>query len=321
LKLRALIPAALGLACMLYLFMHVGPEAVFAAAVGVGWGGFAILCLYAVGLFLILGAAWRVLLPSSPNTLWILVGARMIRDAAAEVLPFSQLGGIVLGTRAAILHGIPHSLVLASAIVDVTTEMLAQIVYIALGVVIFGVRAPRIDFAASLTRGLVLGLVAAMVGGGVFLALQRHHRWISQRVAARLFRGTGAAAVTAALDDTYRSAARVGVSTALHFAGWIASALGAWMAFRLIGARADLISVVALESLVCASRSMGFLIPHALGVQEAAYAVLSPLLGIGAEYGIAVSFLKRGRDIAIGVPILLIWQAIEGRRVLGQMRP
>jgi glycosyltransferase 2 family protein len=51
-------------------------------------------------------------------------------------------------------------------------------------------------------------------------------------------------------------------------------------------------------------------------VQEAAYAVLSPLFGIGADIGLAVSLLKRARDIAVGVPILLIWQAVEGRRAL-----
>ncbi len=53
-----------------------------------------------------------------------------------------------------------------------------------------------------------------------------------------------------------------------------------------------------------------------LGVQEAAYAVLAPLFGIGAEFGLAVSLLKRARDIAVGVPILAIWQAVEGRRAI-----
>jgi len=60
-----------------------------------------------------------------------------------DVLPFSQLGGIVLGARAAILHGIPDPLVYASTIVDVTTEMLAQIAYVALGILILDLRARR----------------------------------------------------------------------------------------------------------------------------------------------------------------------------------
>jgi hypothetical protein len=36
--------------------------------------------------------------------------------------------------------------------------------------------------------------------------------------------------------------------------------------------------------------------------------------------GLAVSLLKRARDIAVGVPILLMWQAAEGRRALA-VRP
>jgi hypothetical protein len=106
------------------------------------------------------------------------------------------------------------------------------------------------------------------------------------------------------------------LSVMIHFAGWIASAIGAWIAFHLIGANLDLAAVVAMEALVCAARSAGSLIPNALGVQEAAYAVLAPLFGIGAEFGLAVSLLKRARDMAIGVPILLIWQAAESRHAL-----
>jgi hypothetical protein len=100
----------------------------------------------------------------------------------------------------------------------------------------------------------------------------------------------------------------------MSLAGWIASAIGTWIAFRMTGARIDLASVIAIESLVCAARSAAVFIPNALGVQEAAYAVLVPLFGVGAELGLAVSLLKRARDIAVGIPILVIWQAVEGQR-------
>jgi hypothetical protein len=41
-----------------------------------------------------------------------------------------------------------------------------------------------------------------------------------------------------------------------------------------------------------------------------------PLFGLPAEIGLAVSLLKRAREIALGVPVLLIWQGIEGHRAL-----
>ena len=315
-KLRVVLITGLGLALALYLVMYVGVGAVFSAAIAVGWSGFAILCLYSLGVFLLLGCAWYVLLPDSATRPWILVWARMVRDAAADVLPFSQLGGILLGVRAAILHGVATSLAFASMIVDVTTEMLAQIIYVALGVVLLSARAPRSSLAASLTTLFLIGLVLAIFAGVLLVAVQRYGHRITAKLAAHILPGAVAptAALAARFDAIYGSPARVGLSAALHLAGWIASAIGTWIAFRLIGVHVDIASVLAIESLVCATRSAAAFIPNALGVQEAAYALLAPLFGIGVESGLAVSLLKRARDVAIGAPILLIWQAVEGRR-------
>ena len=315
-KLRVVLITGLGLALALYLVMYVGVGAVFSAAIAVGWSGFAILCLYALGVFLLLGCAWYVLLPDSSTRPWVLVWARMVRDAAADVLPFSQLGGILLGVRAAILHGVATSLAFASMIVDVTTEMLAQIIYVALGVVLLSARAPRSSLAASLTTLFLIGLVLATFAGILLVAVQRYGHRITAKLAAHILPGAVAptAALAARFDAIYGSPARVGLSATLHLAGWIASAIGTWIAFRLIGVHVDIASVLAIESLVCATRSAAAFIPNALGVQEAAYALLAPLFGIGVESGLAVSLLKRARDVAIGAPILLIWQAVEGRR-------
>jgi uncharacterized membrane protein YbhN (UPF0104 family) len=104
----------------------------------------------------------------------------------------------------------------------------------------------------------------------------------------------------------------------LHFCGWIAGAIGTWIALRLIHVPVDIVSVIALDSLVYGVRSLAFFVPNALGVQEAAYALLAPLVGVGKEFALAVSLIKRARDIAVGIPILLVWQLIEGRRALAK---
>jgi putative membrane protein len=322
-KLRVTVITALGVALALYLVMCVGFTAVFSAAVAIGWGGFAVLCLYAAALFVPLGMAWYVLQPAPGRAAaWVFVRARMVRDAATEVLPFSQLGGIVLGARAAILQGVAPAFAFASTVVDVTTELLAQIAFIALGLAILSTQAPRSAYAASLTKVSLIGLVLAAVGGALFLALQRYGQWMTGKLATRLLRGAGTAtaAVAASFDAIYRSPARVGLSATLHLASWIASAIGTWIAFRLIGAHVDLAAVIAIESLISAARSAAVFVPNALGVQEAAYAALAPLFGVGAEFGLAVSLIKRARDIAVGVPILLIWQGVEGQRALAARR-
>jgi hypothetical protein len=83
-----------------------------------------------------------------------------------------------------------------------------------------------------------------------------------------------------------------------------------------MGAHVDLLFAIAVESFVGAARSAAVLVPSGLGVQEASYALLAPLLGVGPEFGLAVSLLKRARDVVLGVPILVISQAVEGRRAL-----
>ena len=41
-----------------------------------------------------------------------------------------------------------------------------------------------------------------------------------------------------------------------------------------------------------------------------------PLFGLPVEAALALSLLKRARDIAVGVPMLLSWQLAESRRRL-----
>ena len=63
-------------------------------------------------------------------------------------------------------------------------------------------------------------------------------------------------------------------------------------------------------------RSATVFIPAAIGVQEAGYAVLAPVFGLPAEIGLAVSLLRRARDLVVAVPVLLTWQWVESRRAM-----
>ena len=98
----------------------------------------------------------------------------------------------------------------------------------------------------------------------------------------------------------------------LHLACWMASSAEAWVALRFMGAPLGPAAVLAMESLLYAIRSVAFAVPNAVGVQEGAYVMLGGIFGLGPEAAIALSLLKRGRDLAIGVPALLVWQMAEG---------
>ena len=80
------------------------------------------------------------------------------------------------------------------------------------------------------------------------------------------------------------------------------------LAFRLVGGTVSLLDALALEALLCTLRSVAAFVPAAI-LQEAGYAMLAPLFALPAELGLAVSLLKRAREIVVGVPALLYWQS------------
>jgi uncharacterized membrane protein YbhN (UPF0104 family) len=54
-------------------------------------------------------------------------------------------------------------------------------------------------------------------------------------------------------------------------------------------------------------------VPGALGVQEGGYIVICGLYGLSPELAIALSLVKRLREIAVGLPALVVWRWFEAR--------
>jgi uncharacterized membrane protein YbhN (UPF0104 family) len=63
-----------------------------------------------------------------------------------------------------------------------------------------------------------------------------------------------------------------------------------------------------IESLGQVVRSMGFLVPGALGVQEGGYVLVCGLFGIPPEQALALSLVRRLRDLLLGLPGLVAWR-------------
>ena len=117
-----------------------------------------------------------------------------------------------------------------------------------------------------------------------------------------------------AVHAIYRQRTRVALSILLQFAGWIASGLWLWVVLAVMDIHPDLWSAIAIQALVEGLRSATVFIPAAIGIQEAGYAAVAPVFGLPPEIGLAVSLLRRARDILVAVPVLLIWQLIETRQ-------
>ena len=317
-KFGIVLAALAGLLGAAYLIFYVGFDAVLSAALSVGWGGFALLCLYGLCNFALLGMAWFLIVPPYRWRGALTFGwSRAVRDSAGDVLPFSQLGGMVVGARAAILRGVGKSRAFASMVVDVTMEMLAQIVFIITGLVILTLHLPggtQKPLVETTIIGILMGILAALA----FFVLQRKGFSVLERIAERFVPSAAAhaGALDKAINKIHAEPLRMAGGFAVHVLGWLAGAFGTWLALLLIGSPLSFLDAVAIESLIGAARSAAVFVPAAIGIQEAGYAVLVPLFGLPADIGIAVSLLKRAREIAVGAPILLGWQIAEGGHAL-----
>jgi putative membrane protein len=310
-----------GIALATALIAWFGFRHILRALVSVGFAGFAAVCAWQLVLFAVLGLCWFVLLPASRRwRLWVAVWARMVRDAAGGLLPFSLVGGFVLGARAMTLHEVSWPVATASTVVDLTTEFVAQIGLVLIGVLILSARSPGSDVALP----VCLGLVAALFAGVAFLWVQRGGASPFMRLVMRLggrVLGNWAdtaedhvASVQQSLNAIYAEPWRVAAGTALHLLGWLGTGFASFIAFRLLGAHIDYFGALGIEALLHATLATAILVPGYAGVQEAAYAGVGALFGQPAEMSLAVSLLRRARDVALGVPILVVWQVVEVAR-------
>jgi hypothetical protein len=75
--------------------------------------------------------------------------------------------------------------------------------------------------------------------------------------------------------------------------------------------------VFVVESLVFGLRTAAFFIPGAWGVQEAGYILVGSAFGLAPETMLALTLVKRARELVVGVPVLIVGQALSAFRPRG----
>jgi putative membrane protein len=317
-RATAIAAAVVGLLIATAVIGYFNVGSVLAAIRPIGVRGFLVVLAAQIGLFAPLGLAWWTVAPVGAGRAPVFVWGRLMREAASDVLPFSQLGGLVIAARAVVLGGVTTAVAFGSSVVDITLEVVAQLIYTLVGIALL---AHRFGFAAAHDRLLFsllggLAIAGGLVGG--FILTQKRGLGVIETMVHRMVPAAAhhATAVTRVVETAYGRPLSLWACLGLHVVAWFGGALGAWLILRFIGHPLPFLSVVAIESLLFAIRNAAFIVPSGLGVQEGAYALLGPLFGLPAEAALALSLLKRARDLAVGVPTLLSWQIVESRRRL-----
>jgi putative membrane protein len=314
-----------GAALFTVLLIRQGVSAVGAAIAAAGWWIAAVAAFHLLPIFLD-AVAWHVLFPTAerprlPSLFWM----RWIGESISNLVPSAMVGGDLVRARLSTITGTPMATAVASVIVDVTLGVPMQIIFTLAGLTIL----VQASGARSLVGPTVLGALIGIAAIAGFFLVQR----------LGMFRFLAAMITRLAKSKEWSSLVQSGetVDATLHnlysrrsgvigCCGWtvvslVVSSGEIWIALHALGAQATFVNAFILQSMAMTVRSAAFAVPGQLGVQESGYLVLGNLLGIPSQTAFAISLIARFRDLIIGVPALVTWQVIEGRRLLRARSP
>jgi putative membrane protein len=320
LRRAAYIGGLLGLTLLAFLFMRGDFPAMLQTLKSARWM-LPWLIPYRALFFLLYAIGWQSLLrpydPYHRAGLGYLLWATSVREAIDRLLPVASVGGGVVGVRLLRWRGVAAGPAGASVIVEIVVTLIVLYAFTALGLLLLvDIRATGHEYSHLL---LVFLLTLPVPGVVVLLLLhgsvfERLHKFFRPMI------GESALSEDAlSLDRELRASLRRGwtllLAGTLQFVAFISASLEIWLALRLFGHPVGVSSALILESMTQAMRHLAFVVPAGVGVQEAGLVLFGHVLGISGELALAVSMVKRIREVLCGVPPLLSWQWAEGRRL------
>ena len=314
-RTRALFAIGIGLAVLAGLVLSNDAGRVAAAVAGAGWG---VLLVIALHLPQTAASAWgwRPLILKRRPGFATLLRLRFVREAVNALLPVAQVGGDVVRTRLLARTGVPMDAAAASCTVDLILEVASQAIFTVLGALALLAASrtlPGERLAVACTAAAVLvaaGFWAALRLGSGEGAARRLRSLVAR---ARLPGLDGLNGLGAALRQVHAAKARGAAAFSAHLLSWMLGVLETGAGLWVLGLHPSWREALVVESLGQAVRALGFAIPGALGVQEGGYVLICGLFGVAPSSALALSLIRRAREVALGLPGLAIWHWSEAR--------
>jgi putative membrane protein len=302
------------------LIFYGGAGQVFGMLLALGWGLVPMLALHLVQI-LCCALGWRSLIPRDwPRSLGILIETRWIREGANGLLPVANIGGEIVGARVLSFHGVRGDIAGASVVVDLTVEVVTQLLFTILGVAFLflggqvGADVGVFVLGTAVAALAVIGFVVALRFG-----LVKRIEDLLERAGSRVkwLAFPGIKGMHEAIRAIHRQPRALGIAAFWHFLGWMLGGFEVWLALHFMGVEVGPRQALILESLGHAARAAGLAIPGGIGIQEGGFLLVGALVGLAPDASLALSLAKRLRELAFGLPALALWQWIEGRRLVG----
>jgi len=309
-----LLAMCAGLAVTVWLILEQGALDVGRAVLSIGWGLPLILLVHLLQVALS-GGGWHALIRrfSTVDSLTFM-NLRLVREAVDNVLPVIYIGGEVAVIRLLRLRGMRVGLGAASIVVDWTMELASQFLFTLLGLALL----LAAGYQGEVLRWVTLILAATVVvTAGFLLAQWRGMFRLLERLTERLgesFSRLPPDLLNGLNNDIhaiYAERRQILGSCLLHLLSWAGGTLEIWVILYYMGTPVSLDQALVMESLGTAIRSVGFLIPGGFGIQEGGFLLIGMIYGLPPENGLALSLLKRVREVILAVPGLWVWQRYE----------
>jgi putative membrane protein len=258
----------------------------------------------------------------APVGLRTAVFIRFIREAVNSLVPLTQVGGDIVGARLLTFWAVPGSLAAASVVIDVLIQAATLFLFTALGLamlIALGADETVVWIAAT---GLALAI--PMLGGFYFVQRESGRRLLCSILGRLKFEGSWLGTVDAvyqSLSVIYARRSNLAASTQVHCIGWLIGVAEVWVALAWMGHPVSVGDALVIESLTQAVRAGAFMIPSAIGAQEAGLILLCGIFGVGPDQALALSLIKRAADVIVGVPGLVALQIMESGRLAANARP
>ncbi|MEK7245778.1 MAG: flippase-like domain-containing protein, partial [Pseudomonadota bacterium] len=279
-RVLKILYVAVGLALLAAVFAEVEFAEVWSRAVSIGGGGMLLLIvLYGVG-FLIDSFTWQMAMagvPLNARWLWRAFKVRMVGEVFNNVMPAAGMGGepvkaILLNKH----YGLGYREGTASIILGRTINMLAQVLFLAIGFA-----AVWASDLPGYFKGLALAGLAAFVGAtAIFFYAQRLRvvsltgswlgRWrLLERINDVLHHVQDMDERLIRFYTEHRG--RFAAAVALAFLNWAVGAVEVYVAMIFLGQPVSFTDAWIIESVAQLIRSAAFFIPAAVGAQEGAF--------------------------------------------------
>jgi putative membrane protein len=317
-KAVPVIAGAAGLCLAAWLLRTYGIAQVAALLGRAGWLGLsAVIAIHLVQVAAS-AAGWRSISVSADHLPGLAAygGLRLVREGVNNLLPVAQIGGPVVAIRLLQRRGMALPQAIVTTLADLTLELVTQILFTVMGLGLMVLTVGGGGLAYTVAGSLAAAsCVAAGFVAAQWFGLGRLMEAGTLRLGGRLgWAGTGQiAGLHNALLACYARPRPVATGSAWHMVSWLLGGVEVCVALHFLGHDVGITAGLVIESIGQALKAAGFAVPGALGVQEGGYIVLCGVFHLSPEIGIALSLVKRLREVALGLPAIAVWHRIERR--------